>query len=262
MDEQETKESNNKMKTMKKLMTALSLIAAAVCMQSCDTDDDHSYIIDPTMPRYNALVTVKPNADNTAVYLQLDDSTTVFPLNLGKSPFGAKEMRALTALAFAKDNTAGYDKTATVLRLDSILTKPMAQSLGTEKNAAAYGTDPVEMVKDWVSIAEDGYLTLRFRTNWDGKAKHWVNLVAADPQKPYDLTFYHSAQGDANSYTADGLVAFSLDQLPDTGGKTVSLTLHWNSFSGEKTATFKFRSRSAATQAADLSNLNYVQSVE
>ena len=47
--------------------------------------------------------------------------------------------------------------------LDSIRTKVMAKNLG-DSNAKTYGNDPLEVVNDWVSIAEDGYLTLRFRT--------------------------------------------------------------------------------------------------
>ena len=44
----------------------------------------------------------------------------------------------------------------------------------------------------------------------------------------------------------DGLIALKLDSLPDTKGKTVDLTVKWNSFSGGKTAIFKYRSRQTA----------------
>ena len=58
-----------------------------------------------------------------------------------------------------------YDKAVRVNWIDSIATKPMAPNLG-DKNKDEYGDDPVEIVRDWVTIAEDGYLTLRFRTYW------------------------------------------------------------------------------------------------
>lgn len=244
------------MKKLNYLIMMLGLLTLTLSLQSCDSDDDGYYVY--RYPgQYNALVTVKPNADNTSVYFQLDDSTTVFPLNLSKSPFGTKEVRALTTLRVTADRTNGYDLSAMVYSLDSILTKPMADNLGDEQNASTYGTDPVEIVRDWVSIAEDGYLNLRFRTNWAGKKSHWVNLVATNPDNPYELTFYHSAQGDGNAYTADGLVAFRLDRLPDTGGKTVDLTLKWESFSGEKTATFKYCSRKSTASEGSLDGVQF-----
>ncbi len=231
----------DKMKSKNILYLLLGLLVT-LSISSCDDDDSRNYVICPNEVPYNALVTVKPNADNTSVYLQLDDKTTVFPSNLAKSPFGTKEVRALAVLNEVNDKTEGYDKTAFVGRLDSIRTKDLAANLGDD-NAKTYGTDPVEIVKDWVTIAEDGYLTLRFRTNWGGMKTHLINLVATNPDKPYELTLYHDANGDASNYAADGLVAFRITSLPDTEGKTVDLTLKWNSFSGEKTATFKYCSR-------------------
>lgn len=244
------------MKSKNILYLMLGLLAT-LSFSSCDDDDDNrNYVIcpGPALEPYNALVTVKPDAENTSVYFQLDDKTTVFPSNLAKSPFGTKEVRALAYLKKVNDKTDGYDMTAFVGRLDSIRTKDMAVNLG-DNNAKTYGTDPVEIVKDWVTIAEDGYLTLRFRTNWGGMKTHFINLVATNPNKPYELTLYHDANGDADNYAADGLVAFRITSLPDTEGKTVDLTLKWNSFSGEKTATFKYCSRKQ-TGKLDIKTLN------
>ena len=84
-------------------------------------------------------------------------------------------------------------------------------------------TIPVEIVKDWVTIAEDGYLTLRFRSRWDPylNKSHLVNLVASsDPSNPYEVTFYHNAFGDVNGVFGDGIVAFNLAQLPGHAGKS------------------------------------------
>lgn len=66
-----------------------------------------------------------------------------------------------------------------------------------------------------------------------GKA-HFVNLLhVPEADNPYVVEFRHNAYGDVYGREADALVAFSLDRLPDTEGKTVKLTLKWNSFSGE-----------------------------
>ena len=64
-------------------------ILTALCLsmggQSCLDDDDNNL----SLSHYyaNALVTVKQSADNTP-YLQLDDSTTLRPVNMTTSPFG------------------------------------------------------------------------------------------------------------------------------------------------------------------------------
>jgi hypothetical protein len=42
---------------------------------------------------------------------------------------------------------------------------------------------------------------------------------------------------------SDGHIAFRLDALPDTRGDIVDLKVNWTSFSGPKSAIFKYRSR-------------------
>ena len=95
----------------------------------------------------------------------------------------------------------------------------------------------MEIIDDWVTIAEDGYLTLRFRTQTDGRGtRHALNLVNnGTAENPYVVELRHNAHGDICGYPADGLVAFSLDSLPDTQGKTVKLTLRWKAYRGVKT---------------------------
>ena len=111
--------------------------------------------------------------------------------------------------------------------------------------------DPVEIVRDWVTIAEDGYLTLRFRAKWEGdnRTPHLVNLVTGvNPENPYEVQFRHDTNGDGQRIWGDGLVAFRLDGLPDTEGKTVKLKLTWKSFSGPKSAEFEYRTRETTTE--------------
>ncbi|CEN49242.1 conserved hypothetical protein [Capnocytophaga canimorsus] len=50
--------------------------------------------------------------------------------------------------------------------IDSIRTKKPVPDLGAE-NDAKYGNDAIEVVKDWLTVAEDGYLTLRIRTQME-----------------------------------------------------------------------------------------------
>lgn len=250
------------MKHISKCIVATLAVFGFAGMQSCTDDDNrHHYYYDDyyadLLP--NALVTVKTSVDNI-FYMQLDDNTRLFPTNLSSSPFGEKEVRALVNYNIVEPTIDSRDLSVHVNWIDSLLTKSMATDLGETENDEIYGNDPVEIVKDWVTIAEDGYLTLRFRTLWSQNSQpHFVNLLYTDnPDNPYEVEFRHNAYGDTHGHTADGLVAFRLDQLPDTEGNTVKLTLKWQSFSGEKSTEFDYCTRasttSSSTEAASVRN--------
>lgn len=196
------------MKTKLWMMSALVALAAAAALQSCNDDDDNRNLAYP-----NALVTLKTNASGT-FFLQLDDSTTVIPTNMKASPYGKKEVRALANINMDAKEPKDHVKSGYVNWLDSILTKNMAPNLG-DKNDATYGNDPVELVKDWTTLVEDGYLTLRFRTYFGYGKRHVLNLIPTG--KPYEVELRHNAQGDDRRVVRDGLVAFRLIGLPDTG---------------------------------------------
>lgn len=228
------------MKTLKLFLMATGVLFTSLTFQSCLDDDNYYY---GGNWQANALVTVKPVSDNS-FFLQLDDTTTLLPVNITSSPYGDKEVRALINCREVNESSEGYSKAVYVNWIDSILTKQMAPNLGVE-NDSVYGTDPVEIVRDWVTIAEDGYLTLRFRTLWGDRSKaHFVNLlVNQNPANPYEVEFRHNAYGDVYGTEGDGLVAFKLDSFPDTQGKTVKLKLKWKSFSGDKSAEFDYCTR-------------------
>ncbi|WP_029904885.1 NigD-like protein [Prevotella sp. 10(H)] len=230
------------MKTLRFFLMTLGLMCFTLTFQSClDDDDDDGW----ELRHPNALVTVKP-IDDKSFFLQLDDKTTLLPTNIGASPFGAKEVRALVNYSEVNKPSEGYSKAVQINWIDSLLTKQIAPDLGAD-NDKIYGTDPVEIINDWVTIAEDGYLTLRFRTIFnEGSKPHFVNLLAStDPAKPYEVEFRHNAYDDVYGKEADGLVAFNLSSLPDTEGKTVKLKLKWKSFTGDKSYEFDYCTRKA-----------------
>ena len=232
-----------KMKSIfnKKILIAIATISS-LSLQSCLDDDDNYAMRFP-----NALVTVKTDADQT-VFLQLDDKTTLLPTNMTKSPYGEKEVRALVNYKEVDEPSEIFTQAVHINLIEINLTISISPDLG-EENDTVYGTDPVEIVNDWVTIAEDGYLTLRFRTQQgDYQTKHFVNLLLSEnPENPYEVEFRHNAKGDIYGRYADGLVAFKLDALPDTEGKTVKLKLKWKSFSGEKSAEFDYCTRKSVT---------------
>ena len=261
-------------------LLALGLLTTTFMFTSCCDDccDDGPYLAICPVEHPNALVTVKPNADNTEFRMQLTDDIVLWPVNMRRSPFGTKEVRALvnyrqpTEKEMMEGGILADMRCVYVNWIDSILTKPVVVNFASgEENKKKYGSDPIEVVDDWVTVAEDGYLTLRLRTRMSGKKKHIVNLVhRTDVNTPNYFTLYHNAQGDVNGQIVDGLVAFNLsteltkldmvldnpdDAVAEANGGVTTLTLEWQSYTGTKTAQFKIRSGSASTEELDgLSN--------
>ena len=227
-----------KMKKFMMYFAGLSLMAGTLGLQSCSDDLD-----DGGQMMMNAMVTVKPNADNTAVTLQLDDYTVLHPENLQKSPFGTKEVRARACLDYKDSQKQHVD----VVWLDSVLTKKLVKNQGSEdENRKAYGNDPLNILNDWITVAEDGYLTLHFATVFGNGAQHKLNLVYRDDMEtPYYFTLHHDAQGDFTGLEGDGIVAFKLYDLPALQeiDQPVQITLEWNTRVGSQTAKFKYTPR-------------------
>ncbi len=220
---------------MKKFITlALAALLVAASFSACNNDD--SYTIGDIYP--TALVTVKPTDGNNSCYLQLDNTTTLRPVNLKGSPYGTKPVRALVNYVETEDDPAPYTYAVRVLWMDDILTKEPVQ-WGT-MSQEELGDDPLEIVKDWVTLVEDGYLTLRFRTMSSGLGvTHFLNLVkGVNPDNPYEVHLRHNAYEDTAGDLADGIVAFDLSSLPQTNDPNAKLKLVWTSFSGEKSVEF------------------------
>lgn len=217
---------------------ASSVLTAALALTSCSEDE---YVID-YMSQPTALVTVRPT-EGGSFFLQLDEVTTLHPTNFTRSPYGDKEVRAL--VNYTDETRHGNRRYVHINWMDSIRTKMPADSRG-EDNDSVYGNDPVEIVRDWVTIAEDGYLTLRIRTLWGRPGQtHVVNLLTGtNPDNPYELELRHDAMGDTCGTMGDALIAFDLNRLVSQDSLScVRVKLNWLSFSGRKSAEFSFRAR-------------------
>ncbi len=177
------------------------------------------------------------------MYLQLDDQTTLLPANLTVSPF-EEEVRALTNYREVAGESGVYDQLVYVNWLEQILTKETAPFVEGE-NDGLYGTAPLEIVDDWVTLVEDGYLTLHLHIAWSAPdIKHHLNLLTGgNPDNPYEVELRHDAKGDGSSKVSDAYVAFRLNDLPDTEGETVKLRLTWKSPRGNRSAEFDYRTR-------------------
>ena len=245
-------------------MLAAALAAVSTVFQSCDDDDDYDYVYyGPT-----AVVTVCPSTDGEGFSMVLDDNTVLNPVNTKKYPFdNNKEVRALVNYTEAKAEDAPKtinQRDVNVNWIDSIRTKlPIAPLAEGEEDK--FGNDPIEIVKDWVTVAEDGYLTLRIRTLWgNALVKHNIDLVSvADAENPYKFELRHDAKGDIYGRPGDALIAFNLNEIiTDAGEEPVKLTIVWNSFDGEKTHDFDLKMRRKPVTLSDAEALVSASSIE
>lgn len=218
----------------------IGLCLASMAFTSCDNDDNDA---DWSTVYPNALVTVKTSPDKTP-YLQLDEKTTLLPTNLKTGLFDGKQVRALANISITDQPAGDYSKAAYVNWIDSIRTKLPVESMG-ELDVEKFGDDPIEIVRDWVTIAEDGYLTLRVRTIWGTRnIRHNINLLTGiNPENPYELEIRHDANGDTDGRWSDALIAFNLNGLPRENGDENKIVLKWKSFTGEKSAEFDIKMR-------------------
>ncbi len=229
------------MKTEKRTIWAIGLIVCALSLHSCDLDDDDNTVL----LRPTALVTVYPN-DTEGFTMRLNDSTTIVPTNMKTSPFGKKQVRALVNYTVVPSTDGSPSRDVYVNWIDSIRTKNPVASQGSE-DEKVFGNDPIEIVKDWVSVAEDGYITLRIRTLWGGKATHVINLVSGvNAENAYEFDLRHDAKGDTSGGLGDAIIAFDLNSLWEEQPKDVKVKLNWKSFSGEKSTELDLKMHSAA----------------
>ena len=249
---------------MKTFKTITSMILTAILplmatLQSCNDNDENG-----TIRIANAIVTVKTASDKTT-YLQLDDKTTLLPTNIKGTLFDGKQVRAIANISDSKEDAGKFSKAVTVNWIDSIRTKGTNVALPTtEENDKTFGNDPFEIMKDWVTIAEDGYLTLRIRTLWGMNTRHYIYmLTGVNKDNPYEVEIRQDSKGDNGTRVGDSLIAFDLAALPDTQGKTVKLKVRWKSFSGEKSAEFDYCTRTATTVGSlNLTNTKFLSAVK
>ena len=227
------------------ILTMMALTTAAFTLQSCLDDDDDNYCFTTDSDTMVGVVTLKPDTEAHPWWIQLSDSAVVTCSNIKEFPLKEKkEQRAYIYFKFDSAPSLTADiKSITVTHLDTILTKPLAPALESEEaNNEAYGNDPVEIVKSNLeTLAEDGYMNIRFRTNWTQGSLHRVNLVrVADEDGLATFCFHHDANGETGGVIGDGMVAFYLDLEKDIDRTPREIKIKWKSFTGDKSVKFKY----------------------
>lgn len=213
--------------------------------------DNASANADSDRASYTAIVTVKQQADGT-VFFQLDEERRLYPENYKHAYKGLQ--RIICGL-----EERGKDRC--YIQWMEFLEQPVV-SWGVEFDEPSQGDgdmpgggyvppetypqDGLDILEDWMTSVEDGFLTLHYSTWWgDGSVPHRFGLVpGTNPQDPYELLLWHDANGDAALEKADALICFDINGLPSTEGDYVNLRLKWTGCDGESASkVFRFRSR-------------------
>lgn len=229
---------NFKLFMRKFVSTFVALATLFTAMVSCKPDSSG-----PTYQNYypNMVVTVKSN-ESGQCYFQLNDSTTLLPTNIKKSPY-KNQCRAFANCTKVENVSAdAYNYAVDVHMLDSILTKKPVLTAGDE-NDKKFGTASIEIMESWITCVEDNYLTLATTALWGNAGKaHEVNLLTGvDPEDPYVVELRHNANGDNQYLTKHfAYVAFDLSSLPSTEGEKVKLKVRYKGFNGNSTAEFDY----------------------
>lgn len=232
---------------MKKLFIAV-LAMMTLCVSSCNKPGTE----DPVYVGV-ALTTLRPQADGSW-YMKATEKMALVATNkdLKQYPFeDGKEHRALVQFTYDPEDLGtsvvpGYEKTQEVelIQLDTILTKkPLVYE---ESKDDSYGTAMLGVyLTDEVfptTVVEDGYLNARLSLPMGFQGvTHTVDLLTGvDPDDPYTVELRHNMHGDDFYDTAETMYCFPLQDLPDTEGKTVKLTLKWYSLATGKTESAQF----------------------
>lgn len=217
----------------------LPVVAVMAALTSCmDFSNDIDKVNDPSIGWYpDAIVTVKTAASGKT-FFQLDEETTLEPEGWS-NPFKS-ETRALLYYSEIGESE-DFSVKVRVERIDSVLTK---DALAHNDKDVMKSDDPVEVVKDWLTVCEDGYLTIHFATLWgSGSVPHKVALVA-DKDNSRLFHFRHDSDSDQGTVWKEGIVAFWIgDLVPVASGEDANITLDWESFSGREKMVFKYRKR-------------------
>lgn len=221
---------------MMKRGTILSVLLGLALLSSCAKEDyegvDNGGFYGTETREYTAIVTVHKSPTDT-VYFQVDDTTRLYPTNFQGRYTGLE--RIVCGITVANSIVPNYGYRTLVDWFEQL-------DKGTFANSKPAGNDGLDIISDWMTSCEDGFLTLHYSTKWGtAPVPHTFTLVAGlNPSDPYEVLLVQNANGDEKKTTADSIVYFDINSLPDTGDSYKTLTLKWTD-SGGKTAEKEFR---------------------
>ena len=221
---------------LKNILTALAISCLAL---SCAKDAMYPQF-DADNPSYGwvtAIVSIKQSPDDT-VFFQLSDNERLFPENW-QDRF-EKVCRLYCRLYIFPQTVGSYGKKTRVEWAEAL------EEGRYTTDSDVSGSDGLDILDDWMTGVEDGFLTLHYSTWWgNGTVQHKLAVVAGtNAEDPYELQLRHDACGDARKEQTDALIYFDINDLPSTGGEYKTLTLKWTNCAGKLSERkYSFKSR-------------------
>ena len=211
-------------------MKKFNFIIAAICLV-CACSKGFVEDIDPTEKReeYNAIVTVKQTPGGR-IFFQLDDNNVLYPTNYSEPYTGMR--RIICGISTRRGSNE-----CLVEWMDFLV-----------KGDISYADDAIDdgldILDDWITSVEDGFLTIHYSAWWgDGTVPH---LFLVKPSgNAYELTVVHQMNGDEPLEKGDGIIYFDLDGiLPDTEGAYKDLAVNWKTCDAKsESKTYRYRTR-------------------
>lgn len=234
------------MKRFDFLLLSCVLLLFSACQKDIFQPEDAERAADQTATL--AVVTVKKDA--AGLYLQVDDAVVAEVINPEVFDFKEESRCLVSYRRVSRTANPPRNLVVYVEWIEAIPTLELKKSGDySYSGAKSGGPSPLEIHMDsWMTVLEDGYLTLHYSVMSSGEQAHRFDLVRGmNPEDPYELHLLHYQNGDASDYLEEGIVSFRLTDLPDTKGATVPLTLKYKSLNdtakGEASVRFDYRTR-------------------
>jgi len=194
-----------------------------------------------------ALATCKETSSG-AFYLQIDDKTILEPNNIQGNPYG-EQTRAFVAYIDYGQSTVTEGITVRkgdITGISKVLTKDAVASEGAAIDPVKYGNDPMDIVNNYATVVEDGYISIAFRSLWGvSGTTHTFNLVKnVDATDPYLFELRQNYNGDnpTGGLYLFGNVAFNISDIISDKDKTYNISVrHYGTDGQLKTAKFTYK---------------------
>ena len=218
-------------------LPALLILLLASCSKAYFDGPQPSFNGEGESADFMAILTIKKTPTDT-VYLQLDDSTTIYAVNYQS---GYTRMEKVFCDITVSNTSVGRFKYKGYINW----LEPIDEGQVTA-DASVSGDLGLDIIDDWMTGLEDGYLTIHYNTWWGANpVQHDMYVITGtNPADPYELVLRQDACGDTKDEEGDALICFDINSLPDTGDDYKELTLKWTSSGGTAAEKkFKFKTR-------------------
>ena len=123
-------------------------------------------------------------------------------------------------------SVASFCSDAILVEWVSALEVGVVSGVQYDNTTRSSGNDPIDILVDWMTSLEDGFLTLHYSIPSSGSVKHDFFLHPGESKDEWRLV--HDAHGDTKGTLIDGIICFDVaGLLPDTMGETVTLSLDY-----------------------------------